>query len=103
MIREVIRLHSCSCSCCKGRGAVCMAAFDWVERDDNHAMRHAQEDMLKYFDRLPEPIKEALMEADVNVCSWCAEIWVDQYGIADTTRLIRSVKYTDDTHAYATI
>jgi hypothetical protein len=77
-----------------------MDAFEWVDkRDPAHARRHAQEDLLHYFDRLPPQIKAALLSADVNVCSWCAEIWTEQYGVAKAARLVRDVRYLDDTHA----
>jgi hypothetical protein len=81
-----------------------MDAFDWVDkRDPAHSLRHAQEDLLKYFDRLPPQVKEALLGADVNVCSWCAEIWVDRHGAAKAARLIRDVRYIDATRAITPI
>src|SRR5262249_24070082 len=97
---RLIWLHTCGCARCKGRAAVCMAAFTWVDkRDPNHALRHAKEDLLGYFDRLPAEVKDALNQSDVNVCAWCAEIWVDQYGAAKAARLIRDVTFVDDTRA----
>jgi hypothetical protein len=77
-----------------------MDAFDWVDkRDPRHALRHAQEDLLQYFDRLPKAVKAALNGASVNICSWCAEIWVDRYGSAEAVRLIRRARFIDDTRA----
>jgi hypothetical protein len=99
MVRS-IELRTCDCSHCKGRAAVCMDAFDWVDKSDlRHALRHAQEDLLSYFDRLPAEVKAALTEADVNVCSWCAAIWADSYGAANAARIIRAVRFVDDTRA----
>ena len=81
-----------------------MQAFEWVDkRDPNHAIRHAKEDLLTYFDRLPPLIKEALLVADVNVCSWCAEIWVSRYGEAKAAQLIRDARFIDDTNAVTPI
>ena len=101
---RVIWLQTCGCSHCKGRAAVCMDAFEWVDkRDPAHARRHAQEDLLTYFDRLPLKVKEALLTADVNVCSWCAEIWAQQYGVAKTAQLVGDVRYIDDTRAITPI
>jgi hypothetical protein len=77
-----------------------MAAFTWVDkRDPNHDLRHAKEDLLGYFDRLPAEVKDALNQSSVNVCAWCAEIWVDEYGAATAARLIRDVTFVDDTRA----
>ena len=99
---KLIHLHTCACSHCKGRGAVCMDAFDWVDkRDPAHALRHAREDLNDYFDGLPAPIKDALNKSDVNVCSWCAQIWTGRYGIAKAVQLIRDVRYIDADHAIA--
>ena len=93
---RLIHLHTCACSHCKGRGAVCMDGFDWVDkRDPAHALRHAKEDLLVWFDRLPRQIKAALLTADVNTCSWCAEIWANRYGVAKAVQLIRDVRYVD--------
>jgi hypothetical protein len=81
-----------------------MAAFEWVDkRDPNHALRHAKEDLLHYFDRLPAHIKDALNTADVNTCAWCAEIWVGNYGAEKAVRLIRDVRFIDDTRAITPI
>ena len=81
-----------------------MDAFEWVDkRDPAHSLRHAQEDLLTYFDRLPQEIKAALLSADVNVCSWCAEIWAEQYGAAKAARLIRDARHIDDTRAVTPI
>jgi hypothetical protein len=52
--RKLIKLSTCSCSICKGRAAVCMEGFSWVDRrDPNHHQRHAQEDLLKYLRQAP--------------------------------------------------
>jgi hypothetical protein len=81
-----------------------MDAFEWVDkRDPAHARRHAQEDLLHYFDRLPPQVKDALNKSDVNTCSWCAQIWARQYGPAKAARLIRDVRYIDDTRAITPI
>ena len=81
-----------------------MDAFNWLgRRDANHALRHAKEDLLTYFERLPAQVRDALNQADVNVCSWCAEIWVDQHGAAKAARLIRDVRYIDATRAITPI
>jgi len=101
---KLIRLSTCACEHCKGRAAVCMDAFNWLgRRDANHALRHAKEDLLTYFERLPAQVRDALNQADVNVCSWCAEIWVDQHGAAKAARLIRDVRYIDATRAITPI
>jgi hypothetical protein len=77
-----------------------MAAFDWIDRSkSDHVLAHAQEDLLDYFDRLPAEVKAALAEADVNVCSWCAEIWIRNYGAASAAQIIRAVRFIDDMHA----
>ena len=100
----VIWLSTCGCEHCKGRAAVCTDAFEWMgRRDPNHALQHAREDLLGYFDRLPAQVKDALKKANVNVCSYCAEIWVGQYGAAKTARLIRDVRFIDDTRAVTPI
>jgi len=81
-----------------------MDGFNWVDkRDPRHAHRHAKEDLLGYFDRLPAQVKDALNKSDVNVCSWCAEIWVEEYGVAKAARLIRDVRYIDATRAITPI
>jgi hypothetical protein len=73
-----------------------MAAFGWLDRrDPDHALGHAKEDLLTYFDELPAPIKDALNVAPLNICSWCAQIWVSQYGVAEATRLIGSARFVD--------
>ena len=96
----LMELHTCNCPHCKGRASVCMNCFDWVDKKDpNHTLRHAQEDLLTYFDRLPAEVKAALAEADVNVCSWCADIWIMNYGAASAAQIIRAVRFIDDTHA----
>ena len=101
---RVIWLQTCGCTHCKGRAAVCIASFDWVDRrDPNHALRHAQEDLLHYFDRLPPQVKDALNTSDVNVCSWCAEIWASQYGVTKAAQLIGDVRFIDDTRAVTPI
>jgi hypothetical protein len=66
-------------------------------------LRHVKEDLLGYFDRLAVEVKDALNQSDVNVCSWCAEIWVAQYGAAKAARLIRNVRFVDDTRAVTPI
>lgn len=93
---KLIWLSTCSCPHCKGRGAACMDAFNWIDqRDADHVLRHAEQDMLKYFDELSPEIKRALLGATVNVCSWCAEIWAAQYGVAKAAQLIRDVRFID--------
>src|SRR6516164_9763054 len=92
----LIWLETCSCEHCLGRAAVCTAGFNWIDRDDpNHALAHAQEDLLCYFDRLPPVVQNALNQADTNVCSWCAEIWVRQYGAQVAAQLIRDARFVD--------
>ena len=76
-----------------------MDAFEWLGRGPNHALRHAKEDLLTYFDRLPAQVQDALNKADVNVCSYCAQIWTDSYGVAKAVRLIRDVRFIDATRA----
>jgi hypothetical protein len=99
-----IWLQTCGCALCKGRAAVCTAGFNWIDRGDpNHALHHAQEDLLDYFDWLPIEVQDALNRADVNVCSWCAEIWVAQYGAAIAAELIRNVVFVDDTRAVTSV
>ena len=101
---KVIWLQTCACSHCKGRAAVCMDSFAWIDRrDPAHSLRHAREDLLTYYDRLPRQVKEALLVADVNVCSWCAEIWTDQYGSAKAVQLIRDVRFINATRAITPI
>ena len=96
-MRRFIWLHTCGCGLCKGRAAVCMAGFGWIDWENSlHALQHAREDMLKYFDRLPLSIKNALNASDVNVCSWCAEIWVNRYGAFKAAKLIRDVRFVRD-------
>ena len=97
---SLIWLSTCSCTHCKGRAAVCMDSFNWLgKRNADHALRHAKEDLLTYFERLPAQVRDALNQADVNVCSWCAEIWVSDYGVAKAASLIRDVRFIDDTRA----
>ena len=97
---KLISLSTCGCAHCKGRAAVCMDGFEWVDkRDPHHAHRHAKEDLLGYFDRLPVPVKAALNRSAVNVCSWRAELWVEQYGAAKAVKLIRDVRFIDDIRA----
>ena len=96
-MRRFIHLSTCGCKICKGRAAVCIAGFGWLKRDDPlHALEHARKDLLRYFDRLPTSVKDALNAADVNVCSWCAQIWVDEYGAFKAVQLIRDVRFTLD-------
>jgi hypothetical protein len=67
-----------------------------IDRDDpNHALAHAQEDLLIYFDHLPAEVQNVLNQAGVNVCSWCAGIWVEQYGAQAAVQLIRDVRFVD--------
>jgi hypothetical protein len=102
--KQPIWLHTCSCAHCKGRAAVCMAAFMWVnQRDPDHALRHAREDLLHYFDRLPIEVQDALNQCDVNICSWCAEIWVKSYGTALAVELIRNANFVEDTQAVTSV
>ena len=97
---KVIWLYGCGCPTCRGRAGVCMDAFDWLDKSaPDHALSHAQADLVEYFDRLPLPIKDALHRSDVNVCAWCASIWVARYGVAMAARLIGDVRYLDDTRA----
>jgi hypothetical protein len=91
MIRlpKVIWLQTCTCPDCLGKGAACMDGFNWLGRPKpDHAQQHAQADLLEYFDRLPAEIQDALNGAAVNVCSWCAEIWLSGYGTAAAVELI---------------
>jgi hypothetical protein len=75
---------------------VCTAGFNWIERGDpNHALAHAQEDLLHYFDRLPPVIQNALNQADTNVCSWCADLWLQEFGERLPVQLIRDVRFVD--------
>jgi hypothetical protein len=39
----------------------------------------------------------------VNTCAWCAEIWVGNYGAEKAVRLIRDVRFIDDTRAITPI
>ena len=97
---RLIELSTCDCPHCKGRAAVCMAAFDWIDRSkSDHVLAHAQEDLLDYFDRLPTEVRAALTEADVNVCSYCAEIWIKRYGAASAAQIIRAVRFVDERRA----
>ena len=97
---KVIWLYGCGCPTCRGRAGVCMDAFDWLDKSaPDHALSHAQADLVEYFDRLPTPIKDALHRSDVNVCAWCASIWVERYGVAMAARLIGDVRYIDDGRA----
>jgi hypothetical protein len=93
---ELIWLSTCSCDHCKGRAAVCTAAFRWIDRrDPDHVPRHAKEDLFGYFDRLPAEVKDALNQAEVNVCSCCAELWMDQYGAGEAAGLICDFRFID--------
>jgi hypothetical protein len=101
---RLIHLSTCTCTLCKGRASVCMQAFSWIDRrDPAHAIAHAKEDLLSYFDRLPPLVKQALLVADVNVCSWCAEIWVDRFGAEKAAQLIRGTRFIDDANAVTPI
>ena len=72
----------------------------WIDKSaPDHALHHAQEDLIRYFDQLPQTIKAALHRSDVNVCAWCASIWVKRYGAAMAARLVGDVRYIDDTCA----
>ena len=98
--KGLIWLHTCGCAHCKGRAAVCTAGFSWMDRrDPRHAWRHAREDLLDYFDRLPLEVRDALNRSDTNVCSWCAEIWLQAHGAAAAVALIRNVRFVDDARA----
>ena len=97
---KLIWLYSCRCTTCRGRAGVCMDAFNWIDKSaPDHALHHAQEDLIRYFDQLPQTIKAALHRSDVNVCAWCASIWVKRYGAAMAARLVGDVRYIDDTCA----
>jgi hypothetical protein len=99
-INRLIHLQTCSCEHCKGRAAVCMDGFNWIDRGaPNHSLAHAKEDMNRYFDGLPASIKDALNVADVNVCAWCAQIWVAKYGATRAAQLIRDVRFIDEMRA----
>jgi hypothetical protein len=37
-------------------------------------------------------VRDALNRSDVNVRSWCAEIWVDRYGAAKAAELVRRLE-----------
>jgi hypothetical protein len=58
---------------------------------------------FSYCDRLPAEVKDALNQSDVNVCSWCAEIWVAEYGAATAVELIRNVRFVDDAQAVTSV
>jgi hypothetical protein len=93
--------ETCGCEHCKGRAAVCEVGFSWLDRrSPNHALQHAQED-FRYFERLPAVVQAALCDADVNVCAWCAETLIGQYGAPETARLIGDVRFISATRAVA--
>ncbi len=96
---EHIWLHICSCKGCRGRGAACMNAFTWLNRGADHILQHAKEDMLDHFDGLSPEIQKALNSAPVNVCSYCVENWVVEYGAEVTVELIEQARFVDDTRA----
>jgi hypothetical protein len=55
--------------------------------------------MLDHFDRLSPEIQKALNSAPVNVCSYCVENWVLEYGAEVTVELIEQARFVDDTRA----
>ena len=87
----IIRLQTCNCARCRGRATVCMDAFKWMGKCNE--AEHAKQDLLNFFERLPALVKGALNAADVNVCSFCAEIWVEQYGAVRAAQLITNTRF----------
>lgn len=90
----IIRLACCPCERCRGRATVCTNAFKWMGKHSaDHVGDHAKLDLLTYFEHLPANVKDALNGADVNVCSYCAEIWVGIYGAARAVQLIANTRF----------
>jgi hypothetical protein len=97
---KMIWLRTCTCPDCLGKGAACMDGFNWLGRPkSDHAQQHAQADLLEYFDRLPAEIQDALNGAAVNVCSWCAEIWLKKYGAPAAVELVRNARFVGEAEA----
>jgi hypothetical protein len=96
----LIRLRGCACPWCLGKAAMCMAGFTWLGKPaPDHAQQHAKADMLKYFDRLPAEIRNALNGSAVNLCSWCVEIWVRGYGIEAAVELVQNARFVGEGRA----
>jgi hypothetical protein len=109
-VTEYIRLYACDCPHCRGRAAVCVNAFSWLNRrDPSHVAAHARADFLGLgagdhgFDKLPAAVRDTLNASDVNVCCRCVTGWVRDYGVAKAARLIRDVRFIDDARAVTPI
>jgi len=55
--------------------------------------------MLDHFDGLPPDIQTALKSARLNVCSYCVENWLREYGAKVTVELIEEARFVDETRA----